>query len=86
MQAEQAVFASSGNAAGYQVVAASPGLCEADARELAVWGPSHDSLLDPSPEAESLNFHPLPSGAFCISRTVALGWDGQGGRQQIETH
>ena len=85
---EQAIFASSRSdgAAGYQVVAASPGLCEADARELAAWGPSHDSLLDPGPEAESLNFHPLPSGAYCVSRTVAVGWECHGGRQQVETH
>ncbi len=72
---EQAVFTSAETArtAGYQVVAASPGIAEADLRELAVWGPSHGSLLDPSPHATSLNFHPLPSGAFCVSRTVPAG-------------
>jgi len=76
-QVEQAVFTSAetNRLAGYQVVGRSPGVCEADARELAVWGPSHDSLLELGPEAVSLNFHPLPSGAFCISRTTAAGWE-----------
>lgn len=74
---EQAVFTSAetDRSAGYQVVARSPGVCEADARELAVWGPSHDSLLELGPEALSFNFHPLPSGAFCVSRTTAAGWE-----------
>jgi hypothetical protein len=74
---EQAVFTSAetDRSAGYQVVAQSPGVCEADVRELAVWGPSHDSLLEWGPEAASINFHPLPSGAFCVSRTTAAGWE-----------
>lgn len=74
---EQAIFTSAetDRSAGYQVVAQSPGVCEADARELAVWGPSHDSLLELGPEALSFNFHPLPSGAFCCSRTTAAGWE-----------
>jgi hypothetical protein len=76
-QVEQAVFTSAetNRLAGYQVVARSLGVCEADARELAVWGPSHDSLLELGPEAVSINFHPLPSGAFCVSRTTAAGWE-----------
>jgi hypothetical protein len=76
-QVEQVVFTSAetDRLAGYQVVGRSPGVCEADARELAVWGPSHDSLLELGPEAVSLNFHPLPSGAFCVSRTTAAGWE-----------
>lgn len=80
---EQAVFTSAvtSRAAGYQVVARSPGVCDEDARELAVWCPSHDALLDSSPQGQSVNFHPLPSGAFCVSRTVAAGWEysGRGG-------
>lgn len=82
---EQAVFTSAetDRSAGYQVVASSPGVCAADARELAVWGPSHDSLLDLTPEALSFNFHPLPSGAFCIARTTPAGWEysGRGGHR-----
>lgn len=80
---EQAVFTSAvtERAAGYQIVATSPGVCEEDARELAVWGPSHDALLDSTPSAVSINFHPLPSGAFCVSRTTPSGWEysGRGG-------
>jgi len=80
---EQAVFTSAENdrASGYQVVATSPGVCEADVRELAVWGPSHDALLESVPNAVSLNFHPLPSGAYCAGRTTPAGWEysGRGG-------
>ena len=82
---EQAVFTSARTARsfGYQVVATSPGVCEADARELAVWGPSHDSLLELGPDAASVNFHPLPSGAYGVSRTTAAGWEysGRGGHR-----
>jgi hypothetical protein len=84
---EHAIFASAGRdrTAGYEFVARSPGICETDARELVLWSPTHDSMLDP--DAESLNFHPLPSGAYCISLTTAAGWDccGHGG-QRVSTH
>ena len=80
---EQAVFTSAetDRSAGYQVVATSPGVREIDARELAVWGPSHDALLETAPGAVSFNFHPLPSGAYCVSRTTPAGWEysGRGG-------
>jgi len=68
--------------AGYQVVATSPGVCEADRRELAIWGPSHKSLVDSGPEGVSFNFHPLPSGAYCVSRTTLAGeeYSGRGGQ------
>jgi hypothetical protein len=73
---EQAVFTApkSGHTAGYQVVAKSSGVGEADAQELAAWGPTHDSMHHTGPDAESFNFHPLPSGMYCISRTVPAGW------------
>jgi hypothetical protein len=76
---EQAVFTSIGNGVGpgYQVVACSPGVCQSDARELGVWGPTHDSVLDPSAEAASFNFHPLPSGSYCVSRTVSVASDAE---------
>jgi len=86
---EQAIFTSAvtDRSAGYHVVAQSPGVCEIDARELAVWCPSHDSLLDWGPDAVSFNFHPLPSGAYCISRTTPAGWEYSGrGGQRIYTH
>jgi len=86
---EQAIFTSAvtDRSAGYHVVAQSPGVCEADVRELAVWCPSHDSLLEWGPEAESFNFHPLPSGGYCISRTTPAGWEYSGrGGHRIYTH
>ncbi len=80
---EQAVFTSARThrAAGYQLAGRSPGVADADARQLAAWGPSHDSLRDPGSDAGSINFHPLPSGAYCVSRTVPAGseYSGRGG-------
>ena len=80
---EQAIFTSARTERfdGYQVAATSPGVVEADARALAAWGPSHDALLDTSPDGVSFNFHPLPSGAHCVSRTTAAGpeYSGRGG-------
>ncbi len=84
---EQAIFASldaDGHSA-YQVVAQSAGVCPADARELTVWEPSSDALFDASAAAESLNFHPLPSGAHCISRSLTSGRHRDGARR-IYTH
>jgi hypothetical protein len=81
---EQAIFTSAetDRSAGYQVVAAGKGLSRDDLGELAVWGPSHDALLSPAPGAASLNFHALPSGAFCVSLTTAAGreYSGRGAR------
>ena len=84
---EQAVFTSAetNRLAGYQVVATSPGVCEADKRELAIWGPSHGSLIDTGPDAVSFNFHPLASGAYCISRTTMAGEEYSGRGQQVYT-
>jgi hypothetical protein len=86
---EQAVFTSARTerSDGYQVVARSQGVLEADARELAVWGPSHESMLDSGLDAASVNFHPLPSGAFCVSRTTPAGWEYSGrGGHRVYTH
>ncbi len=86
---EQVIYTSAvtDRGAGYQIVARSPGLHEEDARELALWCPSHDSFLDLGPEASSCNFHPLPSGAFCVSRTVPAGWEYSGrGGVRVYTH
>jgi hypothetical protein len=85
---EQAIFTSAetDRGSGYQLVATSPGVCEADARELTMWCPSHDSLLDAAPQAVSVNFHPLPSGLSCVSRTTPSGWEYSGrGRPRIYT-
>ena len=63
---EQAVFTSArtDRGLGYQIVATSPGVAEAVRRELAIWGPSHDSLLETGGDAVSFNFFPLPGGSF----------------------
>lgn len=84
---EQAIFTSAATdrRSGYHLAAASPGICEADAKELAAWGPSHDSLCDCRPGAVSVNFHPLPSGAHCVSRTVASGVEPSGRGTRIYT-
>lgn len=80
MAIEQAIFTSalSEQSAGYQLVARSAGIDDADVRALVAWGPSHDSLLDPGPDAVSINFHPLPSGAYCVSRTTPGGQEYSG--------
>lgn len=82
MLVEQAIFTSAQTerSAGYQLVASSPGVCDADARELAMWGPSHDSLLEEGADAVSINFHKLPSGAFCVSKTTPAGGEYSGRR------
>ncbi|MHB8970479.1 MAG: GAP1-N2 domain-containing protein [Pirellulaceae bacterium] len=83
MFVEQAIFTSmrSGRNEGYQIAAMSPGVSLADQRELAQWGPGHDSLYDPRPTAESVNFHHMESGLYCLSRTVCAGreYSGRGG-------
>ncbi len=81
---EQAVFTSAetSRAAGYQLVVRSRGITEDDGRALSAWGPSHGSLLDSSRHGSSVNFFPLPSGNYCVSRTTASGneYSGRGTR------
>jgi hypothetical protein len=74
---EQAILASveTDRRSGYQVVARSAGVCSADLCELAVWEPSCDSMHETGPDAESFNFYPLPSGAYCLSRTTPTDWE-----------
>jgi GTPase-associated protein 1, N-terminal domain type 2 len=85
---EQAIFTSAvtERAQGYQIVCRSPGLSEVDATELAVWGPSHDSLLETAGKRTSVNFFRLHSGAYSVSLTAAAGveYSGRGGK--IYTH
>jgi hypothetical protein len=73
-------------AQGYQIVCRSPGLSELDAHELAVWGPSHDSLLETPGKRTSVNFFRLHSGVYSISLTTAAGveYSGRGGK--VYTH
>ena len=86
---EHALFTSvrSARNEGYQLAATSPGVSKDDARALSKWGPAHDSLFDATPNGSSINFHPLPSGRFCVSRSMAAGaeWSGRGG-ERIATH
>ena len=84
MLIEQAIFTSArtDRAEGYQLLSRSGHVCEADARELSVWGPSHGSLLKESDQAESVNFFALASGSYSISRTSVAGkeYSGRGGK------
>lgn len=86
---EQAIFTSARteHGDGYQLAACSEGISDADARQLALWGPSHDALLDASPLGRSVNYFVLPSGARCISRTINAGteYSNRGG-SRIYTH
>lgn len=72
---EQAIFTSARTERleGYQLAGRSPGITKDQARELTNWGPAHDSLWQAEPGASSINFHPLASGLFCISRTTLAG-------------
>lgn len=75
MLIEQAIFTSTqtNRLDGYQIAVHSPEIGAEDLRELAVWGPSHDSLLESGEDALSINFHRLPSGAYCVSKTTPAG-------------
>jgi hypothetical protein len=82
---EQAIFTSAetDRAQGYQLVRRSSGLSEADARELSLWGPSHDSLVERPNERSSVNFFRLESGLYSVSRTTLEGaeYSGRGGKR-----
>lgn len=86
---EQAIFTSAQTARGegYHLVSSSAGLSAADARALALWCPSHGALLEEGPAAQSVNFHPLPSGAYCVARTRPMGREPSGRRgERLHTH
>ena len=75
VQIEQAIFTSTqtNRLDGYQLAVHSPEIAAEDLRELSVWGPSHDSLLEKGEDAVSINFHRLPSGSYCVSKTTPGG-------------
>lgn len=50
-------------------LALSRGIMSGDCREMIRWSAREGDLIAPHSQAESWNFHPLPSGNFCISRT-----------------
>lgn len=82
---DQAVYTSvqAARGSGYQLAGWSAGVTAAEQRELARWGPSHDSLQDPS--APSVNFHRLATGRYCVSRTLATGAEYSGRGAQVYT-
>ncbi len=85
MLVQQAIFTSvrSGRNEGYQIAASSPGISAAELRELAHWGPSHDSLYTSIPAVESVNFQRMENGRYCVSQTVLAGreYSGRGGER-----
>jgi GTPase-associated protein 1, N-terminal domain type 2 len=87
--AEQAVFTSlpRRGRGGYHLVSRSQGVRAADAQSLARWAPSHGALIADGSNGTSVNFHPLPSGRFALSRTCAgpPEYSGRGGHQ-LYTH
>src|SRR3954447_12199698 len=87
--AEQAIFTSMTRLgkSGYHVVARSPGISESDATSLATWSPSHGALIVDAANRTSVNFHPLGSSRFVLSRTCEgpPEYSGRGGRQ-LYTH
>jgi hypothetical protein len=89
MNIEQAIFTSAQTeaASGYHLVCRSPGIVDADQRALVAWGPSHDALVSRTEDASSINFFPLPSRAYCISRTVTSGMESSDrGGWRVYTH
>ncbi len=89
MWAEQAIFTSlvRRGRGGYHLVSRSKGVVETDAQALARWSPSHGGLIVGETNRTSVNFHPLPSGRFALSRTCEgpPEYSGRGGRQ-LYTH
>jgi hypothetical protein len=87
--AEQAVFTSLPRRGleGYHLVSRSRGVGEPDGQDLTRWAPSHGALMVDGSNRISVNFHPLPSGRFALSRTCAgpPEYSGRGG-QQLYTH
>lgn len=69
---EQAVYGSRRSVLqrGYHLIAKSPGITGDNITHLNRWCPSHGALLDEAVDASSLNFHPLGSDNYAISRTV----------------
>src|SRR3954447_470873 len=80
MRLEQAIFTSikGPRLEGYQLAAKSGGIDGELEKELAAWGPAHDSLWDTRHDARSVNFHPLTSGDYCLSCTTLAGGEYSG--------
>lgn len=89
MWVDQAIFTSlpRRGKAGYHLVARSPGVTDTEANALTTWSPSHGALIVDAANRNSVNFHPLLSGRFALSRTCEGPgeYSGRGGRQ-LYTH
>jgi hypothetical protein len=86
---QQAIFTSAKTVQGhgYQIVASSPGLAAQDAKALTTWCPSHDAMIESPRVTSSISFHSLPSGAFCIARTIEAGEEySRRAGQRLHTH
>ncbi len=72
MLVEQALFTSAQtqHARGYHLVARSPGITDDMVKALAVWSPSHDSLVESHASAESLNYYRLDDDWAALTRSV----------------
>lgn len=56
----------------YHYLAVSRNIPDEDLAEISAWAARSGDLLGDGNEAVSCNFHPLPSGDFCLSRTARL--------------
>ncbi len=81
MLVQRAVFTSlrTGQNEGYQLAAVSPGVSADEARELARWGPGHDSIYAFARQVTGM--HRMRRGTFCLTRTRGVGkeYSGRGG-------
>ncbi len=75
IEIDQAIFTSARTrtSQGYRVTASTAGVTADETRVIATSSPSHQSLADDSAEAQGLAFYELPSGRFCIARTIHAG-------------
>lgn len=66
---------------GYQLAAASPDILPDEIRELAQWGPGHDSVYEFAAARRVTSMHRLQSGAYCLALTCGVGneYSGRGG-------
>lgn len=89
VRVEQAIFTSvrGSRNAGYQLAAASPGICSDDARNLIQWGPSHNSVCASTGTRNIVSYRPMNSGSYCLSCTNLAGpeYSGRGG-ERVYTH
>lgn len=86
---EHAIYTSSCNERneGYQVVAASSGICAEERNELVAWCPSHDGLLTEAVALGGLSSFQLSNGQRWVTRTETAGeeYSGRGGARLV-TH